>query len=675
MAKILQISLLVYGLTVMSSGQSDNTKPIDPANFDLSTKPSEDFYQYANGTWIAKNPIPADQSRWGSFNELLERNYVVLHAILEDAAKAADAPKGSVLQKVGDFYFSGMDSARAEAEGAKPLEPELSRIASLKDPAELETEFAHIHTFRANVPFTFFVDQDAKKSTDVIAQFRQGGLGLPDRDYYSNPDDKSREIREKYLAHVAKMLTLLGDGPSVASEEAKGVMEMETRLAKASMSRVDLRDPEKVYHKMTVAELSAATPGFSWSRYFNELGIPEPGSVNIHQPGFMTEAAKMMTDIPIDRWKVYLRWHLVRAVGDYLSSAFVNESFAFTGKVLTGAKENRPRWKRCLTTVDGGIGEALGQLYVAKAFSPQAKARAKELIGNLRSVLAERISGLAWMSDATKKQALRKLDAFMVKIGYPDTWRDYTALAIDRGPFVLNVMRAQQFEFKRNLAKIGKPVERGEWGMTPPTVNAYYNPNLNEIVFPAGILQPPFYFPDGDDAVNYGGIGAVIGHEMTHGFDDQGRQFDAEGNLKDWWTSEDSMNYVARAKVVEDQFNGYVALDTLHVNGKLTLGENIADLGGLTIAYAALEKALQGKPRPKIDGLTPEQRFFLAFAQIWRNNTRPEALRLRLKTDPHSPGRFRCLGPVSNMTEFMQAFDIQEGAPVMRSSDKRAKIW
>jgi putative endopeptidase len=666
---------LLLSVGFMAKPSNDgNTKPIDTQNFDTSVKPSEDFYQYANGGWISKNPIPPDQSRWGSFNEVQERNYVILHDILETAAKNS-GEEGSNIQKVGDFYFSGMDSAHIEDAGAKPLELEFKRIDAIKDKTDLQAEIAHLHTIEIGVPFAFFIEQDAKNSTEEIAQLFQSGLALPDRDYYTKTDDKSKDLRDKYVTHLVNTFTLLGDDPSTASANAKIVMDMETRLANASMTRVDMRDPEKIYHKMSINDLAKLTQAFSWEKYFNDIGVKDPGKINVGQPDFMKEVSAMISDVPLPNWKTYLRWHLIGEYGNYLSSRFVNEDFNFFGKTLTGQKELRPRWKRILVTVDGDIGEALGQLYVAKAFTPEAKARAVQLVANLRSSLHNRIENLAWMSETTKKQALKKLDAFTVKIGYPDKWRDYSSLKIDRGPYVLNVMRASEFEFKRNLNKIGKPVDRTEWGMTPPTVNAYYNPSMNEIVFPAGILQPPFFYADADEAVNYGGIGAVIGHEMTHGFDDEGRQFDAEGNLKDWWTSDDSAKYTQRTKLVEEEFDGFVAIDTLHVNGKLTLGENLADLGGLTVAYAALEKELEGKSHEKIDGFTPEQRFFLAFAQIWRANIRPEAQRMRLITDPHSPGRFRCIGPISNMIEFKQAFDIPDGSPMMRSADKRAKIW
>lgn len=671
---ILGLALLPSALFAQGASSDERHVPIDTRNFDTSVKPTEDFYQYANGGWVKNNPIPPDQSQWGSFNELQENNFNVLHGILDDAAMRTDAPKGSNLQKVGDFYASGMDSAAIEAAGVKPLAEEFGKIDGMKSADDLIAEIAHLHTFGAGVPFAFFVAQDAKKSTDVIPQLYQGGLGLPDRDYYTKDDENSAKTRNQYLAHLKKMFELLGDNEQTSTLNANTVMIIETRLAKASMTRVEQRDPEATYHKMVVSELDALTPDFSWSRYFTYLGLPSPGNINVGQPNFIKETGVMMKEVPLKDWKTYLRWHLINAGSDYLSSAFVNEKFEFNGKVLTGAKELRPRWKRCLQTVDGKIGEALGQLYVERAFPPAAKTRAVELVQNLRSSLRDRIKTLDWMGEETKQQALRKLDAFRVKIGYPDKWRDYSSLMIDRSSFVMNALRADQFEFTRNLNQIGKPVDRTEWGMTPPTVNAYYNPTLNEIVFPAGILQPPFFDFNADDAVNYGGIGAVIGHEMTHGFDDQGRQFDADGNLKEWWTKEDAAHYLTRATMVEKQFNNYVALDTQHVNGKLTLGENIADLGGLTIAYIALHKSFEakGKPQP-IDGFTPEQRFFLSWGQIWRNNTRPEAMRLRLNTNPHSPGRFRCIGPISNMTEFMEAFNAKEGSPMVRS--ERAKIW
>lgn len=674
-AGVLMLVMLSAGIMQgQMPAAGEPSAPINTSNFDKTMNPTVDFYQFANGGWISRNPVPADLSRWGSFNELQEKNYTILREILEAAAASKDAPKGSPLQKVGDFYFSGMDSAAIEADGAKPLAAELSRIDAVSDDASLQAEIAHLHTLGVRPMFNFFAGQDEKKSTDVIAILYQGGLGLPDRDYYTKDDDRSKELRSKYAEHVSRMLQLVGEDAEEAAEHANIVMKIESKLATASKTRVELRDPEANYHKMTLAELNALTPAFSWTRFFEGIGLPNPGGVNVGQPEFLKEAGAMMASIPVAEWKSYLRWQVADASADELSSAFVNQKFEFFGRTLNGTKELRPRWKRILQATDDGVGEALGQLYVDKAFGANAKSRAKQLVENLRATLRDRIAKLEWMSPETKEQALKKLNAFTVKIGYPDAWRDYSGLDVDRSSYALNVMRARAFEFNRNLKQIGKPVDRNEWGMTPPTVNAYYNPTMNEIVFPAGILQPPFFDANADDAVNYGGIGAVIGHEMTHGFDDQGRQYDAEGNLRDWWTPEDGKNYLSRAEIVEKQFDGYVVLDSLHVNGKFTLGENIADLGGLTVAYYALQMALEKEGRPElIDGYTPEQRFFLNWAAIWRQNVRPENQKTRLVTDPHSPGRFRCNGPISNMAEFMKAFDAPEGSPMVRS--EKAKIW
>jgi putative endopeptidase len=668
------VALTVAALHAQMPPANEPAGGIDLTNLNTTVQPAADFYQFANGGWLPKNPIPADLSRWGSFNEVQERNYVVLHEILESAAAQTSAPHGSIIQKVGDFYASGMDSAKIEADGLSPIAGELKKIDDIKDAAGFTAALAHSHTMGVRSFFNFFAGQDDKKSTDIIAVLRQGGLSLPDRDYYTKEDDRSKELRAKYVEHLTKMFQLIGDDAATAASHAAVVMKIETALATASKTRVELRDPEANYHKMSLAELATLAPDFPWAGYFAGIGLPAPGNINVGQPEFFKAAAAMAKSVPVDDWKVYLRWHLVNDAADQLSSAFVNQNFEFFGKTLNGTKELRPRWKRVLMATDGSLGEALGQLYVEKAFSASAKARAKQLVENLRTTLAARISKLEWMSDATKTQALKKLNAFTVKIGYPDKWRDYTALDLDRSSYAVNAMRASAFEFQRNLAQIGKPVDRSEWGMSPPTVNAYYNPLMNEIVFPAGILQPPFFDANADDAVNYGGIGAVIGHEMTHGFDDQGRQFDADGNLRDWWTPEDGKNYLSRASIVEKQFDGYVVLDSLHVNGKLTLGENIADLGGLTIAYYAMQMALDKDGRPAlIDGYTPEQRFFISWATIWRQNIRPENQKVRLVTDPHSPGQFRCNGPLSNMTEFMKAFSVQEGAPMVRS--EKAKIW
>jgi len=673
---LLAINATGTGLFARTSDSEPRAQGIDLKSIATSVKPCQDFYEYANGRWFEQNPIPADRSSWGAGSELFERNLVVLHQILEDAAKDTSAPKGSVTRKVGDFYRAGMDEARIEADGAAPLSKEFARIAAIKDIAALQDEIAHLHRMTIYAGYVFYAYQDFKNSTRIIANFYQGGLGLPDRDYYTNEDDKSKEIRKQYVEHVAKMFELLGDKSLQAADEAKTVMEFESRLAKSSMTQVEQRDPNAVYHLMSLAQLNELTPGYSWDRYFTGIGLANPGDINVSQPVFFKEVGKMMTGVALKDWQTYLRWTLTRANAGKLSSPFVNESFRFNGAILGGAKELRPRWKRVLEATDQDLGEALGQLYVAKAFGPEAKARAQTLVANLKAALRDRLAALDWISEATRKQALRKLDAIMVKIGYPDKWRDYSKLAVDGGSYVMNDLQASEFEFERNLQKIGKPIDRTEWGMTPPTVDAYYNPNFNEIVFPAGILQPPFFDAKADDATNYGGIGSIIGHELTHGFDDQGRQFDADGNLKNWWTPEDEKNYNARAALMEKQYNDYVAVDTLHINGKLTMGENIADLGGLKIAYLAFQKSLEGKPRPTpIDGFTAEQRFFLAFAQSWRRKTRPEAVRLMIATDPHSPPRYRVIGPLSNMPEFLSAFACEGENTLARPEALRVKIW
>ncbi|HET9327829.1 MAG TPA: M13 family metallopeptidase [Candidatus Eisenbacteria bacterium] len=648
-------------------------KPIDPANMDPSVKPGVDFYRYANGKWLEKNPVPASESRWGAFSELAERNSQILYDILEESAKKTDAAKGTPAQMVGDFYATAIDSAKADALGAKPLDELMGRIAAVKTTDDVLKEIAHLQTLGARMPFAVFASPDAKQSTQVILQVVQAGLGMPDRDYYTRTDEASVKLRDQYQAHMGRMFGLLGDDATTAAANAKTVMGIETQLANASLTRVQRRDPEANYHKMTVDELSTLTPALQWPRLLDGMGITERSAINVGQPEFVKQVNTMMTTVPVADWRAYMRWHVVRQAADLLSSPFVNESFDFYGRTLNGTKEIRPRWKRARDLVDGSIGEALGQLYVERTFTPQAKTRALQLVENLRAELRDRLTKLDWMSDATRQQALRKLEAFSVKIGYPDVWRDYSTLTIDRSSLVANVLRSTQFEYKRNMAKLGKPVDRKEWGMTPPTVNAYYNPRLNEIVFPAGILQPPFFDANADDPVNYGGIGTVIGHEMTHGFDDQGRKSDADGNLKDWWTPEDAEKYKARSALIEKQYASYTVLDTLHINGKLTLGENTADIGGASIAYGAMKKALAGKKPVKIDGFTPEQRFFLSFAQIWRNNIRPEALRVRINTDSHSPGEYRCIGTLSNMPEFAQAFGLKEGDPMVRN--EIAKIW
>lgn len=634
---------------------------VDLAAIDTTASPCTDFYQYANGKWLASHPIPADRPSFGGFSELFDRNQAVLHQIVDSAAAGPQAPKGSVKRKIADFYKSGMDTAQIERDGAQPLAPELARIAAVSDTPSLEAEIAHLHKIGVSAVFGFGVGADEKDSLHTIADVGQGGLGLPDRDYYTKTDPKSVALRAAYTAYVARMLALLGDDPAAAATEAQTVLALETQMAQVSMTRVERRDPNATYNKMTLAQLDALSPGFSYAPYFAAVGAPDPGPLIVGQPKFFAAVGGLLKTVPLADWKTYLRWHLISSTAPYLSENFVAENFAFRGTTLSGVTVNQPRWKRVLRETDGELGEGLGQLYVAQAFPPAAKARALLLVQNVKAALRTRLQSLDWIGEDTRRQALVKLDKMRIKIGYPDHFRDYSKLQVNSPSYVVNVLAANQFDFNRDLAKLGHPVDRSEWGMTPPTVNAYYSPSGNEIVFPAGILQPPFFDPKADDASNYGGIGAVIGHEMTHGFDDQGRQFDGNGNLKDWWTAADKKRFQQRADGVAAQFDQFVAVDDAHVNGHLTLGEDIADLGGVKIAYLAFERSQIGKPRVKIGGFTPEQRFFLAFAQIWRENVRPEALRLSLATDPHAPNKFRVLGPLANLPEFAEAFPCPAG--------------
>ncbi len=653
-----------------------NPRPIDPANIDPAVKPQDDFFHYANGGWIKKTEIPPEFARWGSFNELIEKNNDALHEVSEKAAKQHVDPKTAPeMQKVGDYYASGMDEKAIEAARTKPLQDEFKRIDAIKDRGDVLKEVAHLHTLGIGAFFTFGSAQDEKNSEMVIANALQGGLGMPDRDYYTKEDEASKKLRDQYVAHATKMLTLLGQPAAKAGEDAKKILALETALAQASRTRVELRDPQKNYNKMAQAELQKLTPDWNWADYFKEIDLTEPGDIDVHQPDFFKAANAAFVNTSIDDWKTYLRWHLIGAVGGDLSKDFVNESFNFNDAILRGTKQIKPRWKRVVISADGAIGEALGKLYVADYFPPEAKARVLEMINNLKVALGERIKTLEWMDEPTKQEALKKLGAFTVKIGYPDKWRDYSLLRIDRGPFVLNALRASNFEANRDFKKIGKPVDRSEWEMTPPTVNAQYIPTLNQIAFPAGILQPPFFYANADDAINYGGIGAVIGHEMTHGFDDQGRQYDAVGNLRDWWSADSGAKFKERSQAIVNQYNEYEPLPGLHVNGELTQGENIADLGGLKIAFAAFQKAQAGKPPEKIDGLTPEQRFFLSFGAIWRSKIRDEDQKLRLNTDPHSPAQYRVNGPLANLPEFQKAFNLPDNSPMVRAADKRVNIW
>lgn len=660
-------------LTSAQTGQAGHG--FDRANLDANTAACTDFYQYANGGWLAANPIPAAYSAWGVANVLNEKNRDVLHEILEAAAKNSGAKKSPNEQKVGDYYGSCMDEAKIEAQGLTPLQPELKLITQVKDQKSLQKEIAHLHSIGLNVLFNSGSNQDYKNSKEVTMGIFQGGLSLPDRDYYTKTDDKSKTIRDEYLKHVAKMFELLGDDADKSAAAAQTVMTLEGKLAAASKTRVELRDPEKLYHRMPMTKVSDLAPSFDWISYFKAIGLAQKADVNVATPDFFKAMDAELKSTSIADWQTYLRWNLINKTASGLSAKFVDEDFHFKSTVLSGTKENLPRWKRCVSATDGALGEALGEVYVQKAFPPAAKARALEMVHNLEAALKDDLSTLSWMSDATRQQAIVKLDAFLNKIGYPDQWRDYSSLTVKRVSYVDNRFRVGQFNGRRDLAKVGKPVNRAEWIMSPPTVNAYYNPQINEIVFPAGILQPPFFDAAADDAFNYGGMGSVIGHEMTHGFDDQGAQFDATGNLKNWWSENDLKAFKERAKCVVDQFSSFEAEKGLHLNGKLVVGESIADLGGLLIAYTAFQKSQAGKPGVVIDGFTPEQRFFLGYARGWATNIRPELVRMLVTIDPHPLNKFRVNGPVSNLPQFAAAFQCKAGDPMVRPDKDRCQIW
>jgi putative endopeptidase len=682
----MQFKLPIYAIAAvlaMASSQQQTAKNteapgsklLDPANMDTTVHPGDNFFQYANGSWLKNNPIPKSETRWGSFNLLQENNYKALHSLLDSAAGVKNAPAGSIVQKVGDFYRTGMDSASIDRAGITPLNNILARIDAIKDANGIIAEAAQEHTEGLDPLFSFGISPDDKNVTKEICQFGQGGLGMPGREYYIDNDARTTKVRDAYKQYIPQMLQLMGEDKAAADKDATDIYNLERNLAGASMTRVEMRDPYKLYNKFDVNGINKLTPGLDWKMLLTDLKVSGQDSMIVGMPAFFTEVAKQLKATPITTWKKYMKYHLVNEMSPFLSAAFDTTHFNFYGKAMSGQQEQRARWKRVMQTVDRSEGELLGQLYVDKYFKPEAKKRMQELVNNLQQTYADRIQKLDWMSDETKKKALNKLNAFMKKIGYPDKWRDYGALTIVNNDYVKNVLASSQWEYNYELNKLGKPVDRAEWGMTPPTVNAYYNPAFNEIVFPAGILQFPFFDEKADDAVNYGGIGAVIGHEMTHGFDDQGRLYNAEGNLSNWWMPADSANFTAKADKMVDQFNKIVVIDTSHANGRLTEGENLADLGGLNIAYEAFRKTKQGQGNEKIDGLTPDQRFFLSWAQVWRANTRPEEMARRLKTDPHSPSELRCNVPISNMEAWYKAFNIKDGDKMFRPEADRARVW
>ncbi len=657
----------------LSASLFAQAKPFDVARMDSSTLACDNFFQYVNGTWLRNTEIPADRANTGSFELLRDRNTDILHDILENAAKT-DSPKGSDLQMIGDYYATCMDEAAIEARGLKGLKPFFKEIDGIKDSKGLVAAIAMFH--KAGVPavFGFGASPDLNKSTMNIASTGQGGLSLPNKDYYTKTDDKSKETRDKFVAHMTRMFELAGDDNAKAAANAQTVMKLQTRLALASRTPVENRNPKLSDNKMSLADADKLAPNLSWETYIAERGAPAVTEINVANPTFLKEVNAMLVDVPADEWKIYLRWNVLNSAASALPKKFADESFDFFGKTMTGVKEQQPRWRRCVAAVDNNLGEALGMQYVKNNYTPEAKKRMDELIDNLVAALHDRILKLEWMGDETKKQALEKLAAFGRKIGYPDKLRGYAGLKVTRKSYLENLRSSAQFQIARNLKDIGQPVDRTRWGFTPPTVNASYSPQYNQITFPAGILQPPFFNFSADDALNYGGIGGVIGHEISHGFDDQGSQFDAVGNLRMWWTPDDRKNFEQRADCVVQQFNGFDVLDGLMINGKLTLGENIGDLGGLNIAYDAFERSMKGKPRPAdIDGFTPEQRFFISWAQVWGSKMRPEAIRQQVLGNPHADARFRVIGPLKNMPEFAQAFGCK--LPDKMVSANPCKIW
>jgi len=672
MRGVLFALLLAVPFVVSSAQQAaePHTPALDVTAMDRSIDPCVDFFAYVCGGWIKNNPIPPDQSAWDLYSKMEDENKTKLREILE-ASSSPDANRTAVNQKIGDYYASCMDEKAIEAKGADPLKPQLDRIANISSKVELADAASAMSI--DNVLFRFYSIQDYRDASQVVANADQGGLGLPDRDYYLKTDSKSEELRKAYVAHVQKMFELLGDKPDTAATEAQTVMRIETALAKGSMTRVERRDPKSLDHKLSSGDLRKISPDFQWDVYFTKVGLPSLASLNVSAPNFFKTLNGEIDKESLPDWKTYLRWHLVHAGAAQLSSPFLNENFAFYGKTLQGQQELKPRWKRCTEYVDDYLGEALGQAYVEKYFPPEAKQKALTIVNEIRTAMEQDINSLDWMSPATKQQALTKLHAMANKIGYPDKWRDYSKLEIVRGDNLGNVDRARQFEFNRQLGKIGKPVDRGEWDMTPPTVNAYYDPQMNDINFPAGVLQPPAFDPESDAAPNYGDTGGTVGHELTHGFDDEGRQFDAKGNLRDWWTADDANKFEQRAACISNQYSNYTIIDDIKINGKLTLGEDVADLGGVLLAYMAWKADTKDQKLEPLDDLTPDQRFFVGYGQSWCGHVRDESKRLRATVDPHSPEKYRTNGVVSNMPQFQEAFHCKAGQPMVNAN--RCRVW
>jgi putative endopeptidase len=664
-------------IVVAMTGCSQKPDPtVNTDYMDLSINPGDDFYRYANGNWIKNNAVPDDRSSYGSFDIVDKKKDADIRSLLEEVAKKSDAEKGTIVQKIRDFYVTGMDSAKIEEDGIKPLRSEIILIESIKSTQDFQDMVSRFHMFGIDPLFNGGIEQDLMDSKNYKFYLMQAGIGLPDRDYYTTDDERSKEIRTEYVKHVAKMFELLGIGSETAQKNAETVMSIETRLAEKSKTNTEMRNIQALYNKYSMTELAELAPGFNWAQYFKNISDKDFGDVIVGMPVFFEEIGKIVNEVSIDDWKVYLTWNLINRSADYLSSDFVNQDFKFYSEFLSGSKKIRERWERVVGVTNSAMGEPLGQLYVEKHFPPESKEKMMALVGNLKKALKTRIENLEWMGDSTKTAALEKLDLMGVKIGYPDKWEDFSKLEIEPDSYILNVRRAQNFAYNKNLDKFGKPVDKEKWGMNPQTVNAGYNPLMNDITFPAAILQPPFFYANGDDAANYGAIGMAIGHEMTHGFDDQGRHFDKDGNMIDWWTEKDAEEFNKRAKLLVDQYNGFETLNGVHVNGELSLGENLADFGGLTVSLAAYKISLEGKPAPKPeDGFTDVQRFFLSYAQLWKGNIRDKALLRKVQEDVHPWGEYRVNGAMFDIPEFYETFSIKPEDKLFRTVEQRPVIW
>lgn len=679
--RIWKLLTVIIALSISPALWAQDTAPappkpsavrFNPDMIDTAIDPCTDFYAYACGKWQTAHPIPSDRSSWGRFNELAERGEYIVRDILDKAAVERPG-RTATEQKIGDYYASCMDESAIEKAGTKPLDPDFQSIAALNSKQDLPQEIIRLHRKGVDVLFGFGSSSDFKNASQIIGELDQGGLSLPDRDYYFKNDPKSVELREKYVAHIQKMFQLLGDDPAKAAAQAKVVLDIETGLAQGAYDPTTRRDPQKIYHKMSNQDLAVLSPAFNWNVYFEGVGAPKFDSLNVIEPEFIKQMQVVLDAHSVDDWKTYLRWHVISSSAPTLPAAFVNENFDFFSKTLVGTKVLRPRWKRCVGYADDDLGEAIGQIYVQQTFGAEGKERTLAMVQALEKSLADDIKSVPWMGDDTKKQALVKLAAITNRIGYPDKWRDFSSLTIVRGEALGNSQRANEYDFQRRLNKIGKALDKRDWPYPPMTINASYNANQNNITFPAGILQPPFYDNQADDAMNFGGMGAVIGHELTHGFDDQGSQFDAEGNLRDWWTPTDKTKFQERTSCIRDQYGSFVAVDDMKLNGKLTLGENAADNGGLRIAYVALLSTFAGKEPAPVDGLTAEQRFFLGWANVWCNNRTDALTRMLTSIDPHSPGKYRVNGTVSNMPEFKDAFHCKPTAPMVNQN--ACRVW